>query len=112
MNGEADTYPKLTVLVRGIDRVDAISELEAGELELAFARLDAEAGNATATLPLTEDRLAVALPTGHPLAAQSRIHEKNMLVTADAWTSNRHHPMVEHAVEWRRSQRDEPATPQ
>ena len=54
MNGEADTYPKLTVFVRVIDRVDAISELEAGELELAFARLDAEAGNATATLPMTK----------------------------------------------------------
>ena len=95
------------------------SSFSLGELTLdnriviaPMCQYSAEAGNATATLPLTEDRLAVALPTGHPLAAQSRIHEKNMLVTADAWTSNRHHPMVEHAVEWRRSQRDEPATPQ
>ncbi|QIL74050.1 LysR family transcriptional regulator (plasmid) [Diaphorobacter sp. HDW4B] len=177
-------YPQLTVFVREIDSVDAISGLESGELDLAFARLDAEAGDATATLPLTEDRLAVALPTGHPLASLSRIrlkslaseqlvmsarqvspmyfdmltsvcrahglaprilhevrsvtsqiayvscgqgvalvpnsmkkltpgnvvlrplHEKIMVVTAAAaWSTNRHHPMVEHAVEWLRSQK-------
>ena len=71
-------HPRLTVFVREIDSVDAIAGLEAGELDLAFARLDGEIGSGIATLPLTEDRLAVALPAGHALAAQSRIRLKSL----------------------------------
>ena len=71
-------HPRLTVFVREIDSVDAIAGLEAGELDLAFARLDGEVGSGIATLPLTEDRLAVALPAGHPLATQSRIRLKSL----------------------------------
>ncbi|MFT3811823.1 MAG: LysR substrate-binding domain-containing protein [Acidovorax sp.] len=77
------THPKLTVFVREIDSVDAIAGLEAGELDLAFARLDGTVGgeaggNGISTLPLTEDRLAVALPAGHALAAQARIRLKSL----------------------------------
>lgn len=73
------THPKLTVFVREIDSVDAIAGLEAGELDLAFARLDGEAGgNGISTLPLTEDRLAVALPAGHALAGQARVRLKSL----------------------------------
>lgn len=49
-----------------------------GELDLAFVRLDGEIGSAIATLPLTEDRLAVALPMGHPLAALPRVRLKSL----------------------------------
>lgn len=42
--------------------MEAIPALEAGELDLAFARLDGEVGSGIATMPLAEDRLAVALP--------------------------------------------------
>ena len=78
LNHLRQVHPRLTVFVREIDSVDAIAGLEAGELDLAFARLDGEVGSGIATLPLTEDRLAVALPAGHPLATQSRIRLKSL----------------------------------
>lgn len=66
-------HPHLTVFVKEIDSVDAVPALEAGELDLAFVRLDGEIGSDISTIPLAQDRLAVALPKDHPLAAQSRI---------------------------------------
>ncbi|OBZ22207.1 LysR family transcriptional regulator [Pseudomonas protegens] len=66
-------YPQLTVSVREIDSVEAIPALEAGDIDLAFARLEGDLGASVRSLPLTEDRLAVALPADHPLASRSRI---------------------------------------
>lgn len=66
-------YPHLTVSVREIDSVEAVPALEAGDIDLAFARLDGELGPAIQSLPLLEDRLMVALPSHHPLAARTRI---------------------------------------
>ncbi|AIU87536.1 LysR family transcriptional regulator [Pectobacterium odoriferum] len=67
------SHPRLTVLVQEIDSVEAVPRLQAGELDLAFVRLDGEVGGGIATLPLTEDRLAVALPKDHALAALPRV---------------------------------------
>lgn len=67
------SHPRLTVLVQEIDSVEAVPRLQAGELDLAFVRLDGEIGGGIATLPLTEDRLAVALPKDHALAALPRV---------------------------------------
>jgi DNA-binding transcriptional LysR family regulator len=66
-------HPDLTVLVNEIDSVDAIPALEAGELDLAFVRIDGEVGSSIAAMPLADDRLAVALPRDHPLAALPRV---------------------------------------
>jgi len=66
-------YPQLTVSVREIDSVEALPALEAGDIDLAFARLDGDLGASVQSLPLTQDRLMVALPADHPLAARSRI---------------------------------------
>jgi len=66
-------YPHLTVSVREIDSVQAVPALEAGDIDLAFARLDGDLGASIRSLPLTEDRLVVALPGDHPLASRSRI---------------------------------------
>lgn len=71
-------HPSLTVFVREIDSVEAVPGLEAGELDLAFVRLDGEIGSSVATLPLTEDRLAVALPANHPLAALPRVRLQSL----------------------------------
>ncbi|MGE8678852.1 MAG: LysR substrate-binding domain-containing protein [Achromobacter marplatensis] len=73
LNHLRQTHPQLTVFVREIDSVEAVPQLEAGELDMAFVRIDGKIGSGIATLPLTEDRLAVALPAGHPLAEQPRI---------------------------------------
>jgi DNA-binding transcriptional LysR family regulator len=66
-------YPQLTVSVREIDSVEAIPALEAGDIDLAFARLDGAFGASIQSFPLTEDRLMVALPVDHPLASRKRI---------------------------------------
>ncbi|MFK9006577.1 LysR family transcriptional regulator [Pseudomonas pergaminensis] len=66
-------YPHLTVSVREIDSVEAVPALEAGDIDLAFARLDGDLGPAIQSLPLRADRLMVALPSHHPLAARTRI---------------------------------------
>lgn len=66
-------YPHLTVSVREIDSVEAVPALEAGDIDLAFARLDGDLGASIKSLPLTQDRLVVALPSDHSLAARTRI---------------------------------------
>ena len=71
-------HPGLTVFVKEIDSVDAIPALKSGELDLAFARLDGEIGNDISTIPLKEDRLAVALAKGHVLSNLSRIRLKSL----------------------------------
>jgi DNA-binding transcriptional LysR family regulator len=72
------TYPRLTVFVREIDSVEAVPALEAGELDLAFVRLDGEVGQGIATLALQEDRLAVAMARDHALADQARVRLKSL----------------------------------
>ncbi|AOJ33591.1 LysR substrate-binding domain-containing protein [Burkholderia metallica] len=71
-------YPDLTVFVKEIDSVDAIPALEAGELDLAFVRVDKEIGNGILTMPLAEDRLAVALPKDHALASLPRVRLRSL----------------------------------
>lgn len=69
-------YPNLTILVREIDSADAIPTLLSGDLDLAFARLEGDIGADIATLPLAEERLAVAVPQDHRLASHARIPMK------------------------------------
>jgi len=45
---------------------------------MAFARIDGDIGPGIATLPLTEDRLAVALPRDHALASLQRVPLKSL----------------------------------
>jgi DNA-binding transcriptional LysR family regulator len=78
LNELRQAYPHLTVFVREIDSAEAIPGLEAGELDLAFVRLDGEVGSGIATLPLAEDRLAVALPKDHALAALLRVRLRSL----------------------------------
>jgi DNA-binding transcriptional LysR family regulator len=70
------SHPQLTIFIREIDSVEAIPALEAGELDLAFVRLDGDIGHGISTMPLAEDRLAVALPADHALARQPRVSLK------------------------------------
>ncbi|WP_233887976.1 LysR substrate-binding domain-containing protein [Paraburkholderia flagellata] len=71
-------HPHLTVFVSEIDSVDAIPALEAGELDLAFVRVDGEVGSGIATMPLARDRLAVALPREHALSALPRVRLQSL----------------------------------
>lgn len=66
-------YPDVTVAMREIDSVDAAPLLLSGDIDLAFARIEGDLGAGIRSMPLREDRLAVALPGGHPLAGKSRI---------------------------------------
>ncbi|WP_219209412.1 LysR family transcriptional regulator [Variovorax boronicumulans] len=66
-------YPDLTVSVREIDSVEAVPSLESGDVDLAFARLEGDLGEAIVSVPLKQDKLAVALPKGHRFAGMARI---------------------------------------
>jgi DNA-binding transcriptional LysR family regulator len=61
--------PRLSVAVREIDSGEAVPALEAGDIDLAFVRLEGQVGKTISVLPLHQERLAVALPHRHPLAA-------------------------------------------
>lgn len=67
------THPDVTISMREIDSVEAVPLLQSGDIDLAFARLEGDLGSAIKSIPLHEDRLAVALPAIHPLATRSRI---------------------------------------
>ena len=66
-------YPQLTISVKEIDSVEAVPALEAGDIDLAFARLEGELGGTIQSLPLAQDRLAVAMHRDHAMAGASRI---------------------------------------
>jgi DNA-binding transcriptional LysR family regulator len=66
-------FPRLTVSVKEIDSVEAVPALERGDIDLAFARLEGEQGPSIQTLPLKQDRLAVALPKTHRFAELPRV---------------------------------------
>lgn len=66
-------YPKLTISMKEIDSVEAIPALEAGEIDLAFARLEGELGPGMRSLPVRQDWLSVALPQDHELATMLEI---------------------------------------
>jgi DNA-binding transcriptional LysR family regulator len=67
------THPDVTISMREIDSVEAVTLLQSGDIDLAFARLEGDLGSGIKSMPLREDHLAVALPKSHPLAARSRI---------------------------------------
>lgn len=85
-------YPQLTVFVREIDSVEAIPALQSGELDVAFGRFDREVSSGIATLPLTEDRLAVALPKQHALAAMPRIRLSSLATESMVMSSRQVSP--------------------
>lgn len=66
-------YPTLTIAMKEIDSVEAIPALETGEIDLAYARLEGELGPGIRSLPMRQDRLSVALPRDHALAAAPEI---------------------------------------
>lgn len=66
-------HPGVTVAVREIDSVEAAPLLRSGEIDLAFARLAGGAEDDIATLPMVEDRLAVAMPREHRFAGRPRV---------------------------------------
>ena len=63
----------MTICMREIDGVEAVHLLHSGDIDLAFARLEGDLGSGIKSMPLREDRLAVALPREHPQSARSRI---------------------------------------
>lgn len=71
-------HPRLTISVREIDSAEAVPALEAGDVDLAFARLQGELGSNIKTLTLAGDRLAVSLPATHRLASRRRIRLKDL----------------------------------
>lgn len=74
------SHPDVTVSIKEIDSVEAIPALDAGDIDLAFARLEGDLGPGIGSIPLCADQLAVALPREHRLASQSRIRLATLAV--------------------------------
>jgi DNA-binding transcriptional LysR family regulator len=72
------SQPHLTISVREIDSAEAVPGLEAGDFDLAFARLHGELGHSIESIPLARDRLFVAVPAEHRLA-RARVIRLNSL---------------------------------
>ena len=66
-------HPGLTVAIREIDSVEAVPALEAGDIDLAFARLEGVLGPTIQSRSVAHDRLAVVLPAGHPLTEMTEV---------------------------------------
>ncbi|RKF50116.1 LysR family transcriptional regulator [Paraburkholderia fungorum] len=66
-------YPQLTISVREIDSAEAVPALLAGDVDLAFARLEGDLAPTIESTPLKQDRLVVAVPSEHPMASLTRI---------------------------------------
>lgn len=71
-------HPDISVSVREIDSAEAVPALQAGEIDLAFARLQGELGTDIVSRPLSQDYLAVALPVHHRLAGAPTIRLKQL----------------------------------
>lgn len=69
-------HPLITVSVREIDSAQALPALEAGDIDIAFARLEGNLGRHLQSMPLAEERLAVAIPNDHPLCGREAIELK------------------------------------
>lgn len=67
MDGMKQSFPALSLSVVEIDSCSAEDALLAGEIDLAFARLDADRGDIR-VLPIQRGSVCVALPQGHKLA--------------------------------------------
>lgn len=72
-------HPEISVAVREIDSADAVFALQTGEIDLAFARLQGELGKDISMRPLTQDRLAVAVPATHSLATAKRVRLRQLV---------------------------------
>jgi DNA-binding transcriptional LysR family regulator len=86
-------YPNATVLVREIDSVEAVPGLESGELDVAFVRLEGKIGGSIATMPLSQSKLAVALPAGHRLASQKRVGLRSLETESFVMSARRISPV-------------------
>ncbi|WP_392396131.1 LysR substrate-binding domain-containing protein [Paraburkholderia caledonica] len=56
-----------------LDSVEAVTALDAGELDVAFVRLDRDAGHGIAAMPIAKETLAVAVSRDHPFAELARV---------------------------------------
>jgi LysR family transcriptional regulator, hydrogen peroxide-inducible genes activator len=72
LRGLARKFPKLRLYLREEQTASLLAKLEKGELDLALIALPYDVGELE-TMPLGPDRIVVALPKTHPLAAARKI---------------------------------------
>ncbi|WP_398491567.1 LysR family transcriptional regulator [Variovorax sp.] len=65
--------PDASISVIEIDSAEALLALDEGVIDVAFARIEGDAGQGVQARPLRTERLGVALPAWHRLAARKTI---------------------------------------
>lgn len=73
-----NAIPDISVSMREIDSAEAVPALQAGQIDIAFARLQGDLGVDIISKSLSQDRLAVALPAQHALADARSIRLKQI----------------------------------
>ena len=71
-------HPQITIAVHEIDSAEAVPALIAGDVDIAFARLQGELGESIESITLANDRLAVALPASHRFAGSARVKLRSL----------------------------------
>lgn len=66
-------FPTVTIFVNEIDSAEALDALSTGKLDLAFVRVEGEQGNKLKSLPLSEDKLGIAISANHQMANLTQI---------------------------------------
>jgi LysR family hydrogen peroxide-inducible transcriptional activator len=77
MRGLAAAFPKLKLFLREEQTALLLEKLENGQIDLALLALPYDTGDCE-TMALGEDRIIVALPRAHPLAAARRIAREDL----------------------------------
>jgi LysR family transcriptional regulator, hydrogen peroxide-inducible genes activator len=77
MPGLAQAFPKLKLYLREEQTASILDKLEKGQLDLALLALPYDTGDLE-TMKLGEDRILVALPKEHPLAAAKRVERADL----------------------------------
>ncbi|WP_047468691.1 LysR family transcriptional regulator [Delftia sp. ZNC0008] len=90
--------PDMTVSIREIDSAEAVPLLQGGDIDVAFARLEGDLGPDIACMPLTQDRLAVALSHKHPLAKATKVSISALAQEAFVTFSRRYSPVYFDSV--------------
>jgi len=85
-------FPAITIFVNEIDSAEAIESLSTGKLDLAFVRVEGELGKKLKSLPLSEDRLGIAIPVNHDMVTHSQIKLSDLANEAFVMSSRQVNP--------------------
>jgi DNA-binding transcriptional LysR family regulator len=77
MRSAKQRFPQVSISVSEMKSAQALSAVQSGEIDIAFARLDDHAA-ALEVRPIVHDHLVLVLPTDHPLTALNPVRLRDI----------------------------------